>query len=423
MTRKNLARLTLLAVTCSALALVAFMCKGGTEYPPSAGVILSQPAVGLTTNLYPADVFADSDAPATPEERSNDVVLSDGRVARYILNKNGSTRDLLLQPDGEHKISFVDYYARAPDSVVRHEAGELAYAADGETVTSEDWYRLSGTLKVEGRLETDGSYLLGTYFADGVTPETELLTAKANEVGEHVILKDERWHAPESGHAVAYLDVLKPDGWRDLTKYDASSNLLLERHKRDDDFVGATLRMYFPGTHIVHLKSTTDARKAHVEIYRTDGTLYAKQEKTEYEVVGTFYDASGIHPLYQSTWWKMDLIAPGGKETIFWIVFQVTELAPDGSTSRDLVWQKDNVAKEERFRYTVDGVTFDKATFSYRLDDGTLEKVELQKAGLQTLVIAHAASENIRAVVPSQELVAPEVHDEIPVPPPERSDH
>jgi hypothetical protein len=422
MTRMNLARVTLLAVTCSALALVASQWNGGDETPPSVSEILSQPPVGLPTNLYPADLSADSDASIVPEERSNDVVLPGGHVARYVLNKDGTTRDLLLQEDGQHKISFIDYYARTPGDFVRHEAGEMTYAADGETVKAEDWYRLSGTLQKEGRLNADGSYLLDTYFADGNTPQTELLTAKANESGERIVLKDERWHTPESGHAVAYIDVLQPDGWRDLTKYDDSSNVLLERHKRDDDFVGATLRMYFPGTHIVHLKSRTDAVKAHVEIYREDGTLFSKQEKTEYEVDATFYDASGLHPVFQSTWWKMDLIA-GGKETIFWIVFQVTELAPDGSTARVLTWQKDNVAKEERFKCTVDGVAYDKAIFSYRLEDGTLEKVELQKAGQQTRVIAHAASENIRPLVPSQESAAPEVHDEIPVPPPERSDH
>jgi hypothetical protein len=300
--------------------------------------------------------------------------------------------------------------------------GELSYADDGETIKAEDWYRLSGTLKKEGRLNADGSYLLDTYFADGMTPMTELLTAKANEIGERVVLKDERWHTPESGHAVAYLDVLQPDGWRDLTKYDASRNVLLERHKNDDTFVGATLRMYFPGTRIVHLKSRTDAVKAHVEIYRPDGTLFSKQETTEYGLDATFFDASGAHPLYQSTWFKMDLLA-GGKETIYWIIFQVTELAPDGSTSRVLTWQKDVLAKEVRFKCTVDGVTYDRATFSYRLDDGTLEKVELQNADQPTRLISHAASEDIRPVFPSQESVAPEVHDEIPVPPPERRDH
>lgn len=417
----NSARVLLAAVACAALSAVAIWLTSFSATVPSLEEALSQPPAGVNTALYPADLAAEVMA-SVPEERSHDVKLSGDRVARYVLNKDGTTSDIVLLADGQHLVSLVDYYARSSADIYRREKLATAYSDDGVTVRAEDWYREDRTRLKKGRLDADGSYLLDTYYADGVTLESELLTARKGDSLEPAVIRDERWHSPESGHAVSRLDVLQPDGTRDLKTFDDKSRLLLDRHSPKDGIAGTYVRIYFPGTTQLHLISTSDARASHARIYREDGTLFAEQQIGSYEIKQTYYDASGTRALYRATWFKLDFLE-GGKETINWVLFQVDELDSKGSTARSLTWQRGKVSKEERSNCTIDGVTYDKATFHYRLEDGTLEKVELQKADTPSRVIEHAASEGIQPSVPAAELVPPEEHAEIPVPPPERSDH
>jgi hypothetical protein len=413
----NRRRLITSASVAAVLAVLAiWQLDSRSAEPPALTDVLSVSVAGPALHLYSGEVDSHG-APLDPAERSYDVLTDNGlgTKLRPVRNKDHSTTDIFFQEDGQRKAFANAYYAILPGESIRRDKGHVVYTSDGDTVGSEEWFRLSGSREKVGHLLDDGNYNVFTFFDDGKTEATETLVAPGPDwVGRvQIMVRELRWHN-DKDHTLAYRDLLNEDMSRDQTEWDEALNPIRDVHFGSFGVDGTTVKLYYPGGNKLRLASSSDWYTTTGQRYRIDGTLFCRVTRTLSKLNSTYYDAGGAVPLFEQSW-SGSQVTENGKARERWNLKEIKEFAAGGSPSRALQLKGKRVSEETRFKGTTDGVAYDTANFFYR-EDGTLERVEIYLANAKIKTVEHAAQENIQAVVATEELALPMNIDELPVP-------
>ncbi len=423
-----LAAATLVLVAVAAV--VVWPLQPSKSTLPSLSEVLDTAPTAITEQLYSADVDNTTGKPLNPLDHSYNVVRDGRLVARYTLSKDHSSEDIFYKEDGIGRAYRKDYYATLPGEDFRRQKGIVFYAADGQTVRSEEWARLDGSIEKIGHLLLDGNYAVSTLFGDGQTAENEKILAPDPYANDFVpkLVQEKRWRSPEEGHTLAFLDVLNDDGTREQTEYDGHEHPIMQKHIGRWGAAGTTVKFFFPGTDKVRLESKTDYRSTEADIYRPDGVLESHLQLTSYSVEPKYYDPTGKFVQFEQTWWRRPE-QQDGKEVVRQELWQVVLYGPNGPEGPDdrrriLTWEKGVLKGEVCFPCTENGITYERVFFWYR-PDGTLEKVEYvhpsNDPGAQMRTVLHTAKENIRIQISPTWLIPPAVPEELPVPPPDNS--
>jgi hypothetical protein len=410
-------RLIASASVATVLAVLAiWQLDSRSAAPPALQDVLSVSVAGPPLHLYSGEVDSHG-ASLDSAERSYDVPTDNGlgTKLRMVRNKDHSTTDIFFQEDGQRKAFANAFYAILLGESIRRDKGHVVYTADGDTVGSEEWFRLSGSRERVGHLLEGGNYSVFTFFDDGKTEASETLVAPGPDWAGRVqiMVREQRWHN-DKDHTLAYRDLLNPDFSRDQMEWDGALNPIRNVHLGSFGVDGTTVKLYYPGGHSLRLETSSDWFTTKGQCYRIDGTLFWRVTRTLSKLTPTYYDASGTVPVFEQTWSRSE-ITENGKARELWDLAQIKEFAADGSPSRELQLKGKRVTEETRFKGTADGVAYDTANFFYR-EDGTLERVKIYLADTKIKTVEHAAQEKIQAVVAPAELALPENIDELPVP-------
>jgi hypothetical protein len=436
----------------SLAAVLAWQFIYPRSQPPSlAEVMLTSSA--LTENLYPSDQLAkvpgdptdqteQEKKPGTSPERTFSRMDNGRLVASYTTNRDKTSEEVYYQDNGIGRSYLVDFYAPLPSDPGPRQRGIIFYAADGESLNSEEWDRLDGTAEKIGHALGDGYYVSSTLFADGQTAEIEQLWAPDMFSTGYVpkLERETRWRSAAEGHSVAYTDVLNDDGTREQTSFDPSGLPTMQKHIPLRPPIGTTVREFFPGTTKVRLESTTDWWTTVATVYALDGTRLRVITLRAASFDVRYFDSTGKVPIFEQTWLKplggiksgvgnasvsagaaaASAPAKDHSQTAFWLS-QVVELNADGSSSRvTSINNRGQVSSDMWLKHTVDGVNYERVFFWYR-EDGTLSKAELMNPedapNTPMKTVEHTIAENIHVVLPQAHLVRAEAPDELPAPP------
>jgi hypothetical protein len=468
MTRNNKQRMlaATVLVLVSLTAAGAWQFMSGESQPPSLAEVMSTSSA-LTENLYPAvdpsarvpgvqsnqadqadqkDSTDKTNQVGTSPERSFSRMDNGRLVASFTTNRDKTSEEVYYQNDGIGRSYLVDFYAPLASDPGPRQKGIVFYAADGESLNSEEWDRLDGTAEKIGHALGGGYYVSSTLFADGQTAETEQLWAPDMFSTGHVpkLEKETRWRSPAEGHIIAYTDVLNDDGTREQTSFDAAGLPTMQKHIPLRPPIGTTVKEFFPGTTRVRLESATDWWTTVATVYRLDGTRSRVITLRSASFDVRYFDPTGKVPTFEQTWLKRlggsgvkngagngavpAAAADGGAATtvkgppqpVYWLS-AVVELNADGSSRRvTAINDKGQVTDDMWLKCTVDGITYERVFFWYR-EDGTLSKTELMNpenaSNTPMKTVEHTAAENIKVVLPQAHLAPIETPDELPVPP------
>jgi hypothetical protein len=416
-------------VLLAAVAVWQIVATGRSAPIPTLADVVFAPQSGLTEQLYPADVDVGAGQTVIPAEHRYNVMSQGIVVASYTLNKDRTSQELFNQGNGVATSYLKDFFAPLPGELGPRQSHISFFAADGKTVLSEEWDRLDGTAEKTGRLLQDGNYQVFVLFADGQTAAAEQLwTPNPFADGQPNLSIERRWRPVAEGHTLSYTDLRNDDGTREQTELDGAGRPLMQKHIPLHPPVGMTVKRFYPGTDTVRLEGKIDWRESAAKEYRLDGSLYRQMSLHSYAFEPRYFDSTGKIPLFEQTWYKR-VDFQGNTAHIRWLLGEVVELNPDGSSNRIISFdEKGSLSHEMRFHCTVDGITYERVFFWYR-EDGTLSKVELvhpqpnPDAPMQT--IEHTSAENIRIVFPPELLVPADVPSDLPFPPDEdsRRDH
>jgi hypothetical protein len=382
----NYSRLIASASVAAALAVLAiWQLHSRSAEPPSLKDVLSVSVAGPPTHLYSGEVDSKG-APLETAERSYDLPTDDGlgTKLRPLRNKDHSTTDIFFQEDGQRKAYANAYYAVLPGESIRRSKGHVVYTADGDTVSSEEWFRLTGSREKMGHLLEDGNYNAFTFFGDGNTEASETLVAPGPDWAGRVqiMVREQRWHN-DKNHTLAYRDLLNPDFSRDQMEWDDALNPIRQVHFGSFGVDGTTVKLYYPGSDRLRLESSSDWYTTSGQRYRIDGTLVCRVIRTLSKLNPTYYDAGGTVPVFAQIWSGSE-VTENGKAREIWDLKEIKEFAADGSTSRVLQLKGKRVSEEMLFKGTAYGVA--------------------------------ATQEQSQVVVAPAELAFPENIEELPVP-------
>jgi len=401
---------------CAALVLLSVAClwlPASQPQAPSLEEALQVSQSRMPMRLYSGAIDPKTGAPADPNDRGYDLMADGRKTATFLQRKDGSTQDTFYQENGEGLTFIREYYPLSASDAGRRIKALITFAADGKTKRSEIWWRIDGTREKLGHLldARSGRYETMVLFLDGNTAQSSRITEPnpyANNFEPKLII-EKRW-LDNARHSLVYQDQLQDDGTRDQVTYDENEVPLKVKHIGRWGKVGTTVKFYFPGTTQVSLESETSAAATLVTAYRKDGSVLYKQQLLSYQQSTTYFDASG-KPLYEQVIWTNDVSV--GRS-----LWKVTEVDDRGMIKRELVWSHGKFNTETLYNVTVDGVLYEKVIRTYREEDGTLKHVDMLGRKVPTVSVDYTTADNIRVQIPADELVMPELHDEIPIPEP-----
>lgn len=402
--------------------LVAYVwaVPGAQPTAPTLSEGLGMQISGMPTRLYSGALDSSFGQPVVAADQSWDVVQNDIKVGSFLVRKDGSSRDAFYRADGQGLSYVSEYYANDPITGARRVKGFILYAANGKVVRKEIWWRLDGTREKEGHLldPTSGRYETLTIAPDGRTMLTSRITEPnpyANNYEPKLII-EKRWYT-NARHTLSWVDSINDDGTREMTSYDENENPVMTKHVGLYPPAGTIVKYFFPGTTKVRMEGEVQAGVTLIKRYRENGTVLYMSKMDTSMTSHIFLDEQG-KPLFEQTRWQYDDLRPKGD----WALSKLVEFDDHAAVKRELVWNSRKIKTETLFNATVDGVFYEKVIRTYR-EDGTLEHVDMigRKAGKRS--VDYTVADNIRAVVPADELVPPEAHPDIPYPEAQSMEH
>lgn len=369
------------------------------------------------------DFLANSPVHLYPSSRSIAVLGKEGvPAATYVDKPDGTQSAIFYRADGITLDSVRDYYPSMDGVGARRLSDRRSYQSDGKTLSSEARFRqIDGSLQYDGRVLDSGDYLAVTYFEDGVTPETEVVTS-ATKLDAHqqpMVLSSKKWQIED--HRLRESDVLDTNTYmRQITLFDSDGIPTLSKKDSESGVVGNTETAYFPGSVKVAMESSTNRSSTEATFFREDGTVNFKQSLTTYGVAVNFFDASGQRKMFQQYWFTDDVnVKPAGTPRLW----QISELNAAGETTREITFSKGVVSRQIFYNLQLKGNLYKVVTLDYD-DDGKLRLSAVTSAD-PNAVVPDTESLNLASIstlVDEKEKLPPDLSYELPVPPPSRHD-
>jgi hypothetical protein len=401
----------------------------------------------LTLSLFPAPSL--TSGKIVPVSQFN-LLKNNVRLASFTTLSDLSSLNTYYQIDGLAKSYEQSFYPPQEGEICLRPKSLVIYDADGVDVHSEEWYRLSGRRDRIGHRLQDGSYLSFTLFADGQTAATETLVGPPDPFSNNFarkLVSKLRWY--ERNHVLAYRSVLLDDGTREVDTFDENALPMMEKHLGRRGVFGTTIKLFYPGTRQTLLESQTSIRATKVVFRRPNGSVRLTERLSPDEIDVTYFDERGITPLFEQSWFLVgaqeasrsadealsteeDEAAPKERKPILHL-WKITELNPDGSAKRILAFRDGILRTETWINITVDGIIYASAVINYS-SDGTVLSTELDtgansgtnsgmKSGMEYAKkqakkkIDRLPSLELVRLVSAEELVEPDLHYALPIPP------
>lgn len=417
-------RLSVTAFVLVSLVLIAkaLWLPASNDSVPGLADALEAPVMVQQKHLYRGD--ADPDTGGVDPRQESTIQMAAGNLlpaVSHLTKKDGSTIMTSFGADGETPASSQEYYAQ-PDGSGAHLHSAKVFAPDGKAVVGEENYRYDGTTNFILKSLASGNREVTSFYEDGETISS-VLTKPGNV---ELILEERKWSPKDSGHYLLSENIFGVDKIRVISEYD-SRHMLLKRRTSGfwDSINGTIIDAWFPGTEKTRLHSETNALSTKAKFYRENGRLDMELTLSTGSLVAVYYDEDGYKPILEKqfvviTWHK------DGKWNERYFMSHLSEKRPDGTDARSFNFSvnKETLESEVRTDFVLDGVTYKKGIFTYRIEGtpeevGTLASVQLTtEKGLEMPAVEHAAKENLRAIIPANELATPDMSDSLPVPPP-----
>jgi hypothetical protein len=435
MARRFSARPAATAVAC-AVAVVALAATSQLIHSSSdkqratLQQVLDLPQQPSQLRLFSGGVDT-SGKPLVPGERAVEMLRDDrtGVDKRYQTNKDRSTINVQLQPDGRHQAESQDFYPTVSDEDGRHLQALTNYEGDKEKIVAQDIRRKNGTLLRSIQVSDDGAKSIVSYAEDGDTVIDEtLFDPPPLCCGEALVKSQHRWLA-DAQHSLAYADVTASDGTRTKTKFDDNHQILwaMKCAQKQCYSSGTTVKGYYANTHELRFESESDYNVDKAKYYRLDGTLWYVLKITSSSNDITFYDATGKKPVLEQDFFRKDETDSneGVKITAnsIYTLSEIIEFDADGNASNTFNFLGDEIDHIEANNITLDGVFYKRISLYFNqggelnwgvlLPDGPESRISVDHSNYKPPPLPRPSPDELKLSIPL-------FGDDLPVPPPQR---
>lgn len=327
-----------------------------------------------------------------------------GESIRYNLF-DPDDQNLLLETEIEYETGVTGHIYYRPDRTIaetsqywpgppgqRQVKARAKLDADGKTHLSDRAWRKDGTLERSGNRQTDGSYDIVIYFADGVSVNKHQSVSKTGKaVLEEVFRQD---------GSKEKLARQRTDGKFETTTYAADGTTrLTELTESSNYWENPVYRAFYADGVTARMKVSYSSYNTEVEYYRVDGSLREKRSFTTYSgnatMSVTVYGGDGRVPTYKQEWRRKDASSP-------YILRAIEVYNGNGDAIRKIEFHGDGATPMTITEVDPPGNYWGGTRKSFRAD-GTLETVEVRDSnGNVRSTSRHAASEGIREKVPGR---------------------
>ena len=250
-----------------------------------------------------------SGKPLVPGDRAVEILRDDqtGVDSRYQTNKDKSTIDAHLQPDGRHQVESQSFYPTHANGEGRHPQALTNYQGGEENIVDQDIRRVDGTRLQLTNVSADGAKSIIDYAEDGFTVVGETLIDPPSCCGGPLLKSQQRWLA-DAQHSLVYSDLTDKDGKRTKTKFDGDHQILwtMMCPQRECYVSGTTVTGYYADTHKVRFESQSTYDLDEAKYYREDGTLWYDSKIMPSSNDITFYDATGTKQVLEQNFFRHD---------------------------------------------------------------------------------------------------------------------
>jgi hypothetical protein len=368
MARKNL----LYGVTAAGLAGIMAVTalylvqQFSTNQTTSLSSALSASDLPAQYRLYSGARDA-SGKPITSVDSGWDVTDQHSGVARfrYLKNKDGSTEDITLKPDGEQfarrEIFYPEtgeYPSASPADIGRHLHVVQIYSTVSDKVLDETIYRFNGTTEEHTDATDAGAKHIVDYGQDGATLVHELLIgAGPYKFSDPVLHREERWRE-DTGHTLSYSNLYDPSTKaRTITDWDELHRQLKVTFIPEWGGSGTTTIAYWPGTTQVRMSAKVEMYTNIASYFRKDGTL---DHVLKLSFAGTtidYYDPTG-KDLGLEQWWDRKDTFVNGEHKLTYTLSTVRRMDAKGSVTRKLSYWNGKLGVIEDYNVDIDGVHY-----------------------------------------------------------------
>jgi hypothetical protein len=417
-------RLYLVAAAGFVTVAVLALEKLDTRNIPSLNAISGAPEISQQFRLYSGELDPSTRAPITQMQTAVDILGPGGvPIFRYVTDKDRSTDDLQLKPDGMQIAKSQSYYPEDANQPGRHPHVVRFYAATSDTVVDEHVYRFNGKLAEQTKADENGGKHILAYGLDGQTVVKEVsISPRDYPWDDPVLQKEEHWRE-DARHTLSFRDCINPDKTRTLTDWDALGHTLKVMHEPEYGVAGTTAIAYFPGTDKIRLDAKADYYAMTARYLRIDGTLdhILKLSPSITEI--QYFNPSGTKMTLAQTWWRKTEIV-NGLPKFKYTINTISELNNQGEITRDIGYSDGKLEYIWLHNVELNGITYAEADYNYDPTAGFMASVNYwQTMGHQAdSEETHTAAENIRPpVLPPRDLtmlINPD-EDNLPIPPPQ----
>ncbi|MDR3613196.1 MAG: hypothetical protein P4L53_06500 [Candidatus Obscuribacterales bacterium] len=382
--------------------------------------------------LFPGGVDT-SGKPLVSGDRAVEILRDDqtGVDSRYQTNKDKSTIDAHLQPDGRHQAESQSFYPTASDGDGRHPQALTKYQGAEEKVVDQDVRRVNGKRLQLTHVSADGAKSIIDYAEDGLTVVGETLFDPPPACcGEGPLLKSQQRWLADAQHSLVYSDITNKDGKRTKTKFDGDHQILWTMicQERQCYPSGTTVTGYYAGTHKPRFESKSDYYVDEAKYYRDNGTLWYDLKIMPSSNDITFYDATGTKPVLEQNFFRHDEIGPDKaiKMTANSVYepYEIFEFDADGNPSNNFTLMGGKVGNVDVRNITISGVFYKEISFYFDRDTGQFNWGVLFPNGLDSRISVDKSNFTPpplpRPSPDELKLSIPFTDDDLPVPPPQQ---
>ncbi|MDR3616627.1 MAG: hypothetical protein P4L53_23910 [Candidatus Obscuribacterales bacterium] len=392
--------------------------------------VLDLPQQPFQLRLFSGGVDT-SGKPLVPGERAVEMLREDrtGVDKRYQINKDRSTVNVQLQPDGRHQAQSQVFYPTASDDDGRHLQALTNYQGDKEKVVAQDIRRKDGTRLRSTHVSNDGAKSIVSYAEDGNTVIDEtLFDPPPLCCGEALVKSQHSWLA-DAQHSLVYADVTASDGIRTKTKFDDKHQILwtMKCAQKQCYSNGTTVRGYYADTHNVRFESESDYSVDKAKYYRQDGTLWYELKITSSSNAITFYDATGKKPVLEQDFFRKDETDSDQAVKItansVYTISEITEFDADGNATNTFDFLGDEIDHFAAKNITLDGVFYKEINLYFNqggelnwgvlLPDGPGSRISVNHSNYTPPPLPRPSPDELKLSIPL-------FGDDLPVPPPQR---
>jgi hypothetical protein len=406
-------------------AAVFTLVQLGTPEVPSLKATTGAPEISQRFRLYSGELDPNTGALTSQLQSSVEMLGFDGVPARsFVQERDQSTDDLQLKPDGVQIARSESYYPEAPDDPGRHPHVIRVYAPTSDTVIDEQIFRFSGTLAEHTVAdENGGKHILG-YGHDGQTVIREVtINPRDFPWNDPVLQKEEHWREG-SGHKLSFRNTINPDKTHTLTDWDAQGRTLKVMHMPEYGVSGATAVAYYPGTNKLRLDAKADYNAMTARYLRLNGTLDHIIKLSPSVTLIQYFDPSGTKITLEQTWWRDEKVV-NGVSKFKYRIYTLSEMDDQGEDIRDIGYEDGALEYIWVHNAQVKGTDYAEADYNFDQTKGFMARASYWKTmGHQADIDEiHTEAENIRPpVIPPIDLkmaVDPD-EDNLPIPPPQQ---